>query len=127
MSRAQVGKWPVGNGLLIITLIALCAVSIALAYTRHESRQLFMELQRLSKERDRLQVEWRQLQLEQSTFAAHGMIEGKAGDELALQRPGADDVFLITDQGDYRFVGLEPVHEVLGQIPAVNHAEAPSQ
>lgn len=84
---------------LTIVFAAVCAVSaIALVYTKHESRRYFVELEALTTERDELNIEWGQLQIEQSTWATHGRIEQVANDELSLVRPEATEVFVIERQ-----------------------------
>lgn len=105
-----------GNTLAGVALVALCAVAVAVVYTKHESRVLFIELQELSRERDALNAEWSRLQLEHSTYLSHNRIEAKAAGPLALRRPAPGDVFLITDEGDYRFVSLEPLSEEMAQL-----------
>lgn len=81
---------------LVIAVALVCVVSaIALVYTKHESRKLFVELERLSDERDELNIEWGQLQIEQSTWATHGRIEQIATDELKLTRPAVEDIYVI--------------------------------
>ena len=85
--------------LLIAAFALACLVSaIALVYTKHESRKLFVELEELTRERDRLNIEWGQLQIEQSTWATHGRIEQVANENLSLLRPEPDDVFVIERQ-----------------------------
>lgn len=85
--------------LLVLALAIVCVVSaMALVYTRHESRKLFIELERLTAERDRLNIEWGQLQIEQSTWATHARIEKVAADELSLTRPETTDIFVIERQ-----------------------------
>ena len=74
------------------------ALSLALVYTKHESRKLFVELEELTTERDELNIEWGQLQIEQSTWATHGRIEQVATDRLSLVRPEPDDVYVIERQ-----------------------------
>ncbi|MEL6869339.1 MAG: cell division protein FtsL [Pseudomonadota bacterium] len=106
----------VSLSLVVLLLVALCVAAIALAYTKHQSRQLFIELQALSAQRDDLNVEWGRLQLEQSSYAAHSLIEKKAAESLSLFRPSASEVFLISNDGDYRFVGLEPMSEELARL-----------
>lgn len=113
-----------GATLASAALIALSAMAIGLVYSKHESRRLFVELQKLSKARDALNAEWTRLQLEQWTYGAHALIEEKAGAELALQRPTVKDVYLITDQGDFRFYGLEPMNEELAQLLETAAADA---
>jgi len=85
-------------GLLIVFAIVCVISAIALVYTKHESRKLFVELQTLTSERDALNIEWGQLQIEQSTWATHARIERVALDDLALKRPIATEIYLIERQ-----------------------------
>ena len=81
---------------LTMVFAVVCAASaIALVYTKHESRKLFVELEELTTERDELNIEWGQLQIEQSTWATHGRIEQVANDKLSLVRPEATEVFVV--------------------------------
>ena len=83
-------------GFLVFVFAIVCVTSaLALVYTKHESRQLFIELQQLSQGRDDLNIEYGQLQIEQSTWATHARIEKVANDRLALKRPETDDIFVI--------------------------------
>lgn len=85
--------------LLVFVFAVVCAVSaIALVYTKHESRKLFVELEALTHERDGLNIEWGQLQIEQSTWAQHARIERVATEDLSLVRPEATDIFVIESQ-----------------------------
>ncbi len=82
--------------LLVLVFAVVCVMSaMALIYTKHESRKLFVELEALTAERDELNIEWGQLQIEQSTWATHARIEKVATDELSLVRPEATDIFVI--------------------------------
>ena len=72
--------------------------ALALVNAKHESRQLFVELERLKGERDRLQVEWGQLQLEQSTWATHARMESLGHGELALVTPAPKDIVLVSER-----------------------------
>jgi cell division protein FtsL len=84
---------------LLTALAALCVMSaIALVHTKHEARKNFVALERLAAERDALNIEWGQLQIEQSTWATHARIERVALDDLALKRPNASEIFLIERQ-----------------------------
>jgi len=81
---------------LTIAFAAVCVISaLAIVYTKHESRELFIELEALSDERDELNIEYGQLQIEQSMWATHSRIEKIANDELALKRPASDDIYVI--------------------------------
>jgi cell division protein FtsL len=85
--------------LLVVVFAAVCVLSaIALVYTKHESRKLFVELESLSRERDELNIEWGQLQIEQSTWATHARIEQVATKELTLVRPDPNEIFVIERQ-----------------------------
>jgi cell division protein FtsL len=85
--------------LLTIIFAAVCVMSaLAMIYTKHESRKLFIELEQLTAERDELNIEWGQLQIEQSTWATHARIEKLAADELALTRPQPTEIFVIERQ-----------------------------
>ena len=81
---------------LVIVFAVVCVVSaLALIKTKHEARKLFVELETLTDERDELNIEWGQLQIEQSTWATHARIEQVAKDELALVRPEATEIYVI--------------------------------
>jgi cell division protein FtsL len=85
--------------LLTMTFAAVCVISaLALIYTKHESRKLFVELEQLTQERDELNIEWGQLQIEQSTWATHARIERVALEELSLARPKPTEIYVIERQ-----------------------------
>jgi len=85
--------------LLVFIFALVCVLSaIALIYTKHESRKLFVELEGLTHERDGLNIEWGQLQIEQSTWAQHARIEQVASKELSLVRPETTEIFVIERQ-----------------------------
>jgi cell division protein FtsL len=85
--------------LLALVFAVVCVISaMALVYTRHESRKLFIELEQLTTQRDELNIEWGQLQIEQSTWATHARIERVATEELSLTRPVATEIFVIERQ-----------------------------
>ena len=81
---------------LVLVFSVVCVLSaLALVYTKHESRKLFVELESLTHERDDLNIEWGQLQIEQSTWATHARIEQVATDDLLLVRPVASEIYVI--------------------------------
>ncbi|MGA8204419.1 MAG: cell division protein FtsL [Woeseiaceae bacterium] len=84
---------------IIAAFAIVCVLSaMALVYTRHESRKLFVKLESLTDERDRLNIEWGQLQIEQSTWATHARIEQVAVDDLSLVRPESSEIYVIERQ-----------------------------
>jgi len=85
--------------LLVMAFAVVCVLSaMALIYTKHEARKLFVELEQLTHERDELNIEWSQLQIEQSTWATHARIEQVATDDLSLVRPRTTEIFVIERQ-----------------------------
>ena len=85
--------------LLTMVFAVVCVMSaIAMVYTKHESRKLFVELEQLTTDRDELNIEWGQLQIEQSTWATHARIERVASEELSLVRPKSTEIYVIERQ-----------------------------
>ncbi len=81
---------------LVCALAALLlASSVGLVYVQHLRRGLFMELRALERERDRMQVEWSQLQLEASTWAAQDRIESVAVERLGFHVPPPTAVVVV--------------------------------
>ena len=71
--------------------------SIAVIYTKHESRKLFVELQKTNREIDKLNINWGRLQLEQSAWSSHGRIEKIATARLNMRLPVANEVVYIKE------------------------------
>jgi len=74
-------------GLLVVLTLVVVMSAIGVVYSRFESRQLFVELQLLKKEKDDLVIEWDRLQLEEGTVSTNGIIEKKAREQLDMQLP----------------------------------------
>jgi cell division protein FtsL len=62
---------------------------------RHQARTLFVELEQLSADRDRLNIEWNQLQLEQSAWSNHGFVERIAHSKRRMRFPTPDKVEIV--------------------------------
>jgi cell division protein FtsL len=76
--------------------VLLLASAIAVVWSRHETRSLFIEMQALSAERDALDIEWGQLKLEQSAWSTHGRVEQTARVNLKMVIPRPDEVRIVT-------------------------------
>ncbi|KAB7623850.1 cell division protein FtsL [Alkalilimnicola sp. S0819] len=74
---------------------AVLLSALAVVQVRHESRQQFVALQALGAERDRLNVDWGRLQLEQGAWATHGRVERLAREKLDMRMLRQDDVVII--------------------------------
>ncbi len=77
--------------LLLAVLVMISAVAVV--QVKQHNRTLTTHLDGMRQERERLQLEWAQLQLEQATLAQHGRI-----DELARRQ------FDMVDPLDYQIV-----------------------
>ena len=84
-------------GLISSLAVAVVVSSVWVIKAKHQSRQLFVELEELNRERDRLQIDWGRLQLEQSTWGTHPRIESLASQRLNLASPRPDEVVVIVE------------------------------
>jgi cell division protein FtsL len=89
MTRAQ---WRL---LVAVLWVAVLASALGVVYGKQQARNRFNELQKLTTQRDDLDIEWGQLQLEQSTWATHGRVEQVAHDDLGMVTPQASDLRIV--------------------------------
>ena len=87
------GKWLV----LAVAILWVGALGSAAAaiYCKHRTRELFVELERLSGRRDNLEIEWGQLQLEQSAWSTHAFVERVASTKLHMAMPPPKDIEIV--------------------------------
>jgi len=71
------------------------ASAIGVIYSKHQTRKLFVNMQKLNKQIDELDIEWGQLQLEQSAWSAHGRIEKIARKKLKMTLPKANEIIYL--------------------------------
>jgi cell division protein FtsL len=88
--------------LLELTAALLLAASVTasgiwVVGAEHRARQLFIELEELNREQDRLQIDWGRLQLEQSTWATHPRIESLARERLRLTVPADEQLLVVVE------------------------------
>jgi len=86
-----------GALLLAVPLLwlAVLASSAGAIYLKHRARELFVELEALNARRDNLEIEWGQLQLEQSAWSTHAFVEQVAGTKLRMALPPPKDIEII--------------------------------
>ena len=75
--------------------LAVLASALGVVYGKQQARNRFSELQKVTTQRDDLDIEWGQLQLEQSTWATHGRVERVAHDDLGMVTPAARDLRIV--------------------------------
>jgi cell division protein FtsL len=64
-------------------------------YCKHRARELFVELEQLNARRDTIQIEWGQLQLEQSAWSTHAFVERVASTKLHMAMPPPKEIEII--------------------------------
>ena len=77
-------------------LVALVVVSaLGVVAAQHQSRKLFSELEREQTRAHGLEIEWGQLQLEQSTWAAHARVEKIARERMGMRAPAPGQIIAV--------------------------------
>jgi cell division protein FtsL len=84
--------------MFLLAVLVICA--LAVITSRHKARKLFIELQKEDVLTKKLDVEWGQLQLEQSTWAMHSRIEKEASQNLGMQVAPANRTQVILEHGE---------------------------
>ena len=79
----------------LLLLVVLVACALSLVTSRYQARKLFVELEREQALARSYEIEYGQLQLEQSTWGTPARVERLAREQLRLQIPGAARMQLI--------------------------------
>ena len=79
--------------LVLLALVIACALS--LVTSRHQARKLFVELEREQARARAYEIEYGQLQLEQSTWGMPARVDKIAREQLRMQLPGASRVEIV--------------------------------
>jgi cell division protein FtsL len=74
-------KW-----VMVVALLVMLN-AIAVVYTSYEGRQYISQWELLLQERDRLDIEWRNLLLEEQSRSEHSRVTRMATKELNMRRP----------------------------------------
>lgn len=82
--------------LTLVLLAALCFCSAMLVlYSKYLSTRAYMQVSQSQKIIDALDVQWSQLQIEESTFSEHGRVERTARERLDMTYPALDGTVMI--------------------------------
>jgi cell division protein FtsL len=88
------------RGLLLIAVPVLWLLALGSAagaiWCKHRSREMFVELESLNARRDNLEIEWGQLQLEQSAWATHAFVERVASTKLRMATPPPKEIEIVS-------------------------------
>jgi cell division protein FtsL len=79
---------------LILFLVVL-ASALGTVTSQHKARKLYIELQQQQDLAKQYEIEWGQLQLEQSTWAMHARIEQVANSHLHMQVPEPGKIQIV--------------------------------
>ena len=84
----------------LILLLLLTACALGLVTSQHQARKLFAEMEQEQERAKQLDVEWGQLQLEQSTWAMHARVEKIARERLRMSVPDAKRTQMVMPGAD---------------------------
>jgi cell division protein FtsL len=79
--------------LVLLALLTVCA--LGLVTSQHKARKLFVELEEQQERARSLEVEYGQLQLEESTWAMHTRVERIATRALRMHTPDAKRIQIV--------------------------------
>lgn len=82
--------------LVIILLLACILSAMAVVYFAHLNRQLTIQQDVQYQLRDQLDIEWRNLLLEQRALSEHSRVEEIARNRLQMIRPGGKQDITVT-------------------------------
>lgn len=82
------------TGLAILVLLS----GFSNIYARHQHRLMFNALEARQQQRDRLNTEWQQLLLEESTWSFQHFVEQKARDQLDMVYPESTGRLVVNSQ-----------------------------
>ena len=83
------------NKLRVLLYLAVIVSAMAVILGSHHNRQQVIALEDLMEEKDQLDVEWRNLVLEQRALTEHNRIETLVDKQLDMYRPTADDEVVV--------------------------------
>jgi cell division protein FtsL len=83
--------------IVLAAMLVACALSVVNA--RYQARHLFIELERLQQQARQLDIDWAQLQLDQSTLGKNERIEQIARTELNMTPLTAARTQYLTEGG----------------------------
>jgi len=83
---------------LLLSVFLCSSSAIALTYIKHQSRELFIELEILKTERDQLNIEWSELKSEENKWSIPARVEQQAIEYLNLRKPSIDKMNIYTKQ-----------------------------
>ena len=82
---------------LVLTLwVAVLGSAAGAIWCKHRAREMFVQLETLNARRDNLEIEWGQLQLEQSAWSTHAFVERVASAKLHMAMPPPKEIEIVS-------------------------------
>ncbi len=78
---------------LLFLMVLISAIAVIMSV--HLNRQMSIQLEALMQEQDKLDVEWRNLILEQGTLTEHNRIETLVKKQLDMHRPSPEEEVVV--------------------------------
>jgi cell division protein FtsL len=91
-----------GNVLNFLLLAAVVVCALSVVTSQHKARKLFVKLQSEKEHARQMDVEWGQLQLEQSTWATPARVEKIATQQLQMRLPKNEQIQFVKLESDTR-------------------------
>ena len=85
----------IGRLLIAVLLAANIVTAIGVVHARHDYRQLYVDLTRLERARDELNIDFGRLQLEQATWAMSNRVDQVARSRLGMVFPRTEDIVVL--------------------------------
>jgi len=79
----------------LATFAMVVIVALALVYVRVTTRSHYLELQAHQQERDRLNIEWGRLLLQEARYAEPRYIEQQAREQLGMRSPDKKEMIVV--------------------------------
>ena len=80
----------------LILLVLIFSTAMGVVFMTHHTRQAITEKDYALIERERLDNEWRNLLLEETSLAEHSRVQSIAKQELEMKRPDSDKEVVIS-------------------------------
>ena len=88
------------SGKMLVVVVAVLWVgalgsAAGAIYCKHRAREMFIQLEQLNARRDNLEIEWGQLQLEQSAWSTQAFVERVASSKLHMAMPPPKEIEIV--------------------------------
>lgn len=85
----------ISDKIVAVLSVILLITALAVIYSKHYSRLLFIEIQKQERLLDQKEVEWGQTQLELTTFSEQTRVELVARQKLKLKTPEREKIVYL--------------------------------